>query len=326
MRKRLLSLLCLVCVLISFTGCTIGDHEVFFTGGAGMHNIFRIGDLKCPREEYCVYLATYRNLFDTVGDSSIWSEGFETDTIYDSLKKNVVSHLTKVYALNIYATEQEVELTENEETLAKKAAEEFYGGLSKTDRKKLKVSQGDIEEMYLRYALAEKVYFALMNQVDDEVSEDEARVMDAYVLYTTKEDTANYVSQALSSGTGFMNLLNLYGTGNKGLQSISRGMMPQEVEKVIFSMEDNQVSECITTEDGYYFVYCVSKYNAELSESNKANVVEKRKAQVVSDIISEQNKNYYSELNEKLLEKTDVDASVETRNFFTVLDSYINFK
>ena len=123
-----------------------------------------------------------------------------------------------------------------------------------------------------------------------------------------------------------MNLLNLYGTGDKGLRSIPRGTMPDEVEAVIFQMEDEQVSECIAAEDGYYFVYCVSKYNAELSESNKANVVEKRKAQVVSDIISEQNKNYYSELNEKLLEKTDVDASVETRNFFTVLDSYINFK
>ena len=86
------------------------------------------------------------------------------------------------------------------------------------------------------------------------------------------------------------------------------------------------MSGCIQAEDGYYFVYCVSKYNAELSESNKANVVAKRKAQVIADLISKQNDTYYSELNERLLERTDVSDSVETKNFFTVLDSYVNFK
>ena len=326
MKKRWLSLLCLVCMLFTFTGCTINDHVVFFTGGCGFKNVFRIGDLKCPDKEVKLYLATYRNLYDTVGDTSIWNDGFEVDTIYDSLKKNVVSHLTRVYALDIYADENGVELTDNEKTLVEQAAQEYYSSLSKSDRKVLKVSKSDVEEMYLRYALAEKVYFSLMNQVDDEVSEDEARVMDAYVLYTTKEDTANYVTQSLANGINFMNLLSLYGTGDKGLRSIPRGTMPTEVENVIFQLEDEQVSNCIQAEDGYYFVYCVSKYNSELSESNKANVVAKRKAQVIADLIATQNETYYSELNESLLEKTDVPDEVETKNFFTVLDSYLSFK
>ncbi len=326
MKKRVLSLLCLVCVLFSFAGCTFNDHEVFFTGGTGFKNVFRIGDLKCPDKEVKLYLATYRNLYDTVGDTSIWENGFQVDTIYDSLKKNVISHLTRVYALNIYADENEVALTDTESSLAKQAAEEYYSGLSKSDRKALKISKSDVEEMYLRYALAEKVYFDLMTQVDEEVSDDEARVMDAYVLYTTKEETANYVTQSLANGLKFMDLLTLYGTGDKGLRSIPRGTMPTEVENVMFQLEDEQVSSCIQAEDGYYFVYCVSKYNAELSESNKANVVEKRKAQVIADIIAEQNKTYYSEINKDLLAKTDVQSSVETKNFFTVLDSYLNFK
>ena len=326
MKKKILSMVCLVCMLFSFTGCTINDHVVYFTGGTGFKNVFRIGDYKCPDKEVKLYLATYRNLYDTVGDTSIWNDGFEVDTIYDSLKKNVVSHLTRVYALNIYAEENEVTLTDKERNFVEQAAEEYYSSLSKADRKALNVSKSDVEEMYLRYALAEKVYFDLMNQVDEEVSEDEARVMDAYVLFTTKEDTANYVQQALNNGLTFMNLLNMYGTGEKGLRSIPRGTMPEEVEDVIFQMEDEQVSDCIAAEDGYYFVYCVSKYNAELSESNKANVVAKRKAQVIADLIAAQNETYYSELNESLLEKMDVPDTIETRNFFTVLDSYLTFK
>lgn len=326
MKRKWIGILCLILCVCSFSGCTINNHQVFFSGGTGFKNVFRIGDLKCPDKEVKLYLATYRNLYGTVGDTEIWGGDFQTDTIYDSLKKSVVSHLTRVYALNIYAEENEISLSDKEVSFVENAAEEFYSGLSKADRKALKLSKSDIEEYYFRYALAEKVYFDLMNQVDNEVSEDEARVMDAYVLYTTKEDTAVYVEQALNSGQSFAALLNMYGTGDKGLRSIPRGTMPQEVEKVIFQLEDGQVSGMITAEDGYYFVSCVSKYNAELSESNKANVVAKRKAQVIADIVALQNENYYSELNEDLLNKTEVANTVETKNFFTVLDSYISYK
>ena len=325
MKKKTIAVLCAICAMLSFSGCTINDHQVFFSGGAGFSNVFRIGNYKCPEKEAMLYLATYQNLYGTVGDVSLWNGGFETDTIFDSLKKSVVSHLTRVYALDIYADENEVTLSNQEKSLVEKAANDYYSNLSKSDKKALKVSKKDIEEMYLRYALAEKVYFDLMNQVDNEVSEDEARVMDAYVLYTTKEDTANYVQQSLDYGLEFMSLLGMYGTGEKGLRSIARGTMPQEVEDVIFNMEDEEVSDCISTGDGYYFVYCINKYNAELSEANKANVIEKRKAQVISDIITNQNENYYSELNESLLDKMEIDTDIETMNFFSTLDSYISF-
>ena len=78
-------------------------------------------------------------------------------------------------------------------------------------------------------------------------------------------------------------------------------------------------------EDGYYFVKCMDKYNEELSEINKSNVIEKRKEQVISDMISEQNVSYYSELNTSLWDKFDTDNSIKTKNFFTVLESYITF-
>ncbi len=41
--------------------------------------------------------------------------------------------------------------------------------------------------MYEHYALAEKVYKQLMSGVDENVSEDEARIMEANVIYVTDE-------------------------------------------------------------------------------------------------------------------------------------------
>lgn len=325
MKKRLLFLLCVISVLFSFTGCTIGDRQVYFTGGTGLTNVFRIGDMKCSKEEAMIYLATYKNLYGMVGETSIWSENFETDTIESSLKSGVIAHLTRVYSLNIYAKENDITLTENEKTLVAKATEEYYSGLEKSERKKLGVSKSEIEKMYLKYALAEKVYFELMNQVDEEVSEDEARIMDAYVLFTSSEEKANKVTTALANGTSFETVLGTYGEGDKTLQSIGRGDYESEVEEVIFQLDDEEVSDCIVTDSGYYFVKCIDKYNEELSETNKSNVISKRKEQVITDMIAEQNVNYYSAINEKLWDKIEIDEDITTENFFTVLENYISY-
>ena len=164
-----------------------------------------------------------------------------------------------------------------------------------------------------------------MNQVDEEVSEDEARIMDAYVLFTTDEAKAQTVASSLKNGGSFETLLGTYGEGDKTLQSIGRGEYAQEVEDVIFQLDDEEVSDCITTDEGYYFVKCMDKYNEELSETNKSNVISKRKEQVISDMISQQNEAYYSQMNTSLWEKFDTDNSITTSNFFSVLENYITY-
>ena len=58
-------------VALSLCGCTVNDHIVYFSGGAGFGNVFRIGDLKCPVKEAKVYLANYKNLFGTIGSVSL---------------------------------------------------------------------------------------------------------------------------------------------------------------------------------------------------------------------------------------------------------------
>lgn len=325
MKRKICLLLSFLFVLFTFSGCTIGDRQIYFSGGTGFSNVFRIGDMKCSKEEARVYLATYKNLYGTVGDTALWEGDFKTDTILDSIKSGVISHLTRVYSLNIYAKEKEITLTENEKLLVEQAAEDYYSQLDKSDRKKLGVNQSDIEKMYLKYALAEKVYFQLMNQVDEEVSEDEARIMDAYVLFTTDEAKAQTVATSLKNGGSFETLLGTYGEGDKTLQSIGRGEYAQEVEDVIFQLDDEEVSDCITTDEGYYFVKCMDKYNEELSETNKSNVISKRKEQVISDMISQQNEAYYSQMNTSLWEKFDTDNSITTSNFFSVLENYITY-
>ena len=326
-QKKLAYLICAVLCAITFSGCTVGETQIFFSAGPGFHNVFRIGNLKCSEKEAKVYLANTKNLYGVVGDALLWQDGFKTDMLEASLRDGVLYHLTRVYALNIYAKEQEITLTEREEESVKKAAEEYFDSLSKTERSLLDVNESDIEEMYMRYALAKKVYVLLMEQVDEEVSEDEARIIDAYVLKVNDEAMAKKVGDLLAQGTSFSNVLISYGQGDKSLQSFGRGTFPDEMEDVIFQLDNEQVSDCIHTGEGYYYVLCMNKYNEELSEANKKSVVDKRKEQTIANIISEQNQTYYSQINEELwssISLSDFDE-ISSDSFFSVLDENVGF-
>lgn len=49
------------------------------------------------------------------------------------------------------------------------------------------VSESDIKEYYEHYALAQKVYHSLTKAVNEEVSDDEARVMEIMQIFVSDE-------------------------------------------------------------------------------------------------------------------------------------------
>ena len=328
MKKILISVCSLVVVIsLLFTGCGIGNYQVYYSAGAGFHNVFRIGSMKCPQKEALIYLENYKNLYGKIGDTDLWDGDFDSSKIQKSIKQMVLEHLSKVYALNMYAKDHDITLDETEMSHVKDASREDYDSLSKEERSYAHVSEKDITKMYVHYALAQKVYFGLMNHVDEEVSDDEARVMDAYVLYVTDEDLSKEIAVKIKNGASFERLVSTYSEKDKGIVTFGRGTYPKKVEDVVFYLDDKEVSPCISSDGGYYFIYCINKYDEKLSEANKKKIIEERKKQVIDEIITKQNKKYYSCVNKNLWEhlEMNVGKDIKTETFFSTLDKYLSY-
>lgn len=324
-KVRILNL-CLLITLL-FTGCSIGDRQVYFASKSGMGNVFKIGDFACSEDEAKVYLANYKNLYGKLYGTDLWNEKYDTNQMGESIKDAVISHLTKVYALNVYAQENDITLTEAEEDGVASAAKKYYDSLNKIERHYTGASQKEIKEMYHKYALAEKVYVQLMNNVDENVSEDEARVMDAYVLYVKEEKLAKKLNTKIKNGATFERLASTYNEGESTRVTFGRNTYDSAIEDVVFQLDNDEVSDMIQTKDGYYFFECINKYNEKLSEENKANIVEQRQKQAMDDVISQVEKEYYSDFNQKKWDKVEVSdsADVTTNSFFSTLDSFISY-
>ncbi len=326
-KKRAGSLAFLLSATLLLSGCSIAGRRVYFSSGSGFFGVFRIGDFTCPKNEAKVYLLNYRNLYGVIGGTDLFKGSFDTKDMENSLKAAVMSQLSRMYALNQYAKDQDITLEHQEKNRVEQAANKYYKSLSKAERKYLGVDENDIVTMYEHLALGEKVYSQLMSEVDDEVSEDESRVMDVQMIVTSKKETAEQVKNSLAAGSEF-EVLSQYNEGGDFEIEMKRGDFPEEVEKAAFALENDKASDMIKGSDGkYYFVKCKSKYNEELSNENKQAIIEKRKSESIKTIVSNLDKNAYSELNQSLWNSMDIpeDSSMKTRDFFNVLHEYLNY-
>lgn len=179
-------------------------------------------------------------------------------------------------------------------------------------------------ELYERYALAQKVYGILTEEVSREVSDDEARVMKVQQIFTTSEDTAQKAKAQLDKGGDFDAVAEEFSETAKSSANIDKSMIPEEEQEKVFGLKENEISDVVRTEEGYYIFLCVESYNAKLTEANKEKVLEERIDQAVDQSYNEYVDSAKSTVNQKAWDKTVLDTSGEltSSSFFTVFDKY----
>lgn len=328
MRKSLKRLTALGLALITaagLSGCSFFGRRVYFSTGPGLTNVFCIGNLACSQKEARVYLLTDKNLYGNLGSENLIDSSFDSDRLDEHLKYEALSQMSYVYALNLYAREQKISLDSQEEGRVSQAAEAYYKSLSREEKAYLKTDQKDLEGIYGRLALAEKVYTGLMSHVDDEVSEDEARVLDMEVILVTDKDSAETVRNSLSTGSQF-EILSQYNQGKSFKVEMKRGDYPAAVEKKAFQMENDETAE-VEANGKWYFLKCLSKYNEELSTRNKEKIVSERQTRVMASIIEKLDRNEYSELNKRVWNSVEIPRGkkLSSSGFFDILNNYLSF-
>lgn len=320
--RGLLAVCMLFCVLL--TGCQIGDKSIVVLKPLSSRYVFQIGDVSCSVKEAKVYLANYQNIYGEAYTLDLWQHDFGDESLERYIKTITMNQLTTVACMTQLAKQQGVVLTEEDEANILEAAEVYYESLTKEEREYLGVSETEIAEYYRNYALAQKVYEHLTGEINGEVSDDEARVMEVMQIFVSNAADAATVSSKLSAGEDFVSVANQYNELSSIQVNLCRDDLPQEAEAIVFQLDDNEISDKMTLENGYYFVKCLDKYNEELTEANKVTIVEKREKEAFDDVYNAFIAGLTSYINEDVWEeiKVDTTSGVQTDSFFEVYEMY----
>ena len=224
-----------------------------------------------------------------------------------------MEELTQVVSMDLLAQSREVALSEDELSAISEAAAEYYASLSKEENTYLEVTESDISEYYQHYALAQKLYNSLTNSVNEEVSDDEARVIEIMQIFVADSTKASDVAAKLERGDDFASVANNYNELSSIQTTVARDELPKEVEEVAFNLDNGQTSSMIQAGKGFYFIKCLNKYNVEKREKEAFDDVYN---QFVAGLNSSINKDMWDELT---LDTTD---GIQTDSFFEIFEKH----
>lgn len=333
-------------MLISLVGC--GDKEnkkVVLTTGLEKDEVFRIEDVSCRVPEIMVYLTNTQNQYEQVYGDETWETSVDGVTLEENVKDIVLAKIARIKTLNLMAKENDVTLNDAEMNKVKVAADEYYDSLNETEIKLLDIDKDLITKLYKECALADKVCEYILQDINPEVSDDEARIVTVEHIYmktytlngsgekvpytdTMKQKVYDEMSDVLelaqSGEQSFKSLMEEYSEAEINTISFGKGEVDKAFEETAFNMETNELSGIVEGEDGYYIIKCINTFDKEETDANKLKIMEERR----EEAFYEEYENFVStlarDLNEKLWKDIEFihDDQVTTSNFFTIYDKY----
>lgn len=311
---------------VSLTGCKVGNTQIKLEAIRLSNNksVFQINDYKCSLKLAKLYLCNYRNLYGSAYGMDLWQYDFGEESLEQYVKDVTIQELSRIACIDLLAEEQEMRLTDAESDLAKKAAKEYFASLSDAEKSYMDVHESDIQEAYASYALAEKLYRTMTEGIDEEVSDDEARVIRVQQIYVTDAGIAKEVQKKLKDGEDFAAVAGTYNEKSKIETTVARGDYPQDVENIAFNLDNDTCSEMIETEDGFYFIKCLNKLEEQLTEENKSNIRIKREKEQFEDAYQSFVDSAAFEMNDSLWKEITLEdtSDITTDSFFDVYDKY----
>ena len=168
----------LLAAALSLGGCsTKGGLKVVLTGGLSRNELFSVNKAAMTLPEAKLLLMTelarYRNLY---GEEML-SRQFGGQTLEESVKESTLDLMGKLLVMDEMADKYQIRLNEEDTANILSASAEYMDTLTETEKAFTGASESDVQHLFEKALLADRVYAELTGEQTIEVSDDEARVV-----------------------------------------------------------------------------------------------------------------------------------------------------
>lgn len=335
--------------LSALTACG-GDGsgtKVVFTTGFGDDEVFRIGNVSCTTSEIMIYLTTTQNQYESVYGSEVWNVALDGVTLEENVKETVLAKIAQIKAMYLLAQSKEVTLDEQEQAQVQKAAEEYFQSLTDKEKELMGADPDVVRQLYTEYALADKVYQYIIQDINPEISDDEARTITVqHILFRTYtvdgagervplprelkqavyEKACEVRDLAVNGENDFVDLASRYSEDSTITYSFGKGEMDKNFEVTAFQLETGEIGEVIESDSGYHIIKCINTFDREQTDLNKEVIIEERRREVFGQEYDEFVSTLVRNLNTKLWEEITLlhDPEVTTTSFFEIYAKYFS--
>lgn len=281
-------------------------------------------------EQTMILIATEKNRYETVYTDQIWQvEVDKSGTTFQTyLVGQIQDFLQELKALNLLADEEDISLTSQEKELLKELSAAYYESLTPEDLEYMGITREDVQIMYEEYHRANKLVDALTKDVNLEISDSEAKVIDVQEIRLEDEARAQEIySQAAAEGADFAVIAKSGSQDSEIDKQVGRSERPKDYEDVVFQLTEGQISPVFQSDGSYYIVKCINDYNEEATIARKKQLSQLRKDQAFRQIYDQHVEDHPVEIGGGIWETVTFSAEEQstTTNFFELYQEYMNY-
>lgn len=318
----------LLAFLVLMTGCSGSKNaEIRIVTPLSDSELFRIGDEICSVSEAMILVTAQKKVVEDVYGEEIWSVKSDGLTFEENVKSSLKDFLARMKCMTLMAADNDITLSAEEKAQIQSCAETYYSQLTDREKSSLDITKEEAEDMFTSYFYYNRLMEVLTSDMDTEISDNDARIARIECIYVEKNGKdqskqVNSILQKAREARSFAEVAKKYDEGGKISMNVSRNQLPAEVDQVLFSMSDDQISDVVETGSGYYIIHCVEDYDREATARHKAELIEELKEEKFTEKYDSFVENLTAQFNEKAWEKISLKDSValSKADFFDIYE------
>ena len=333
--KFLISVMILTATMTAVTGCGIKTDTPIVGKIAALNSdeVFEVGELVCPKEEYMILFMNNQNLYKkNFGGKIDWNAAAaENKTLQDVVKEQTKEELSVIYSLADWAQKNHIELSAQEQSAISESAKEYYNGMTDEERNYTNSTMKDVQNLYTKMLFADKEKTAVSEDAGSDISDEQARVIKIQYIHMRSDkqsekkirSTFKKVSSVVNGGyQDFVREAKQYSLDATLELTLKKNEADQKFEQEAFQLNDGEISSMIQDGSDYYLVYCVSSYLEEETKNNKSAMIEAAKQRLLNQKYNEYLSSVNSDFNTAAWKKSDVatDSNIRTTNLIDIYE------
>lgn len=259
-----------------------------------------------------------------------WADPWNSDpynsgtTLGDTQKESIMETLHAMYTLQAHMDDYDVSLSDEETAAITEAAEKFISDNSKETLEQMGATQEIVEEMLTLSTIQSKMYDAIIEGADTEVSDEEANMKGytklaigisgyydssySYIRYTDEEveeakANAAAILKAVQAGTELETAAEEYEYKTTYATYGEDTSMDDDLKAALEELAVGEVSDLIETDSYLYIVRLDTETDEEATESNRESIISDRQQEYYNEILEGWQENDGWTVNEKQLKK-----------------------